>query len=98
MATTVNKIFRMGDHSSPQFRRPFIVILFVTNVTLWCKRSDIEEILKNIPIGIVPGGSGNGLAKSLAHYNEEEFSCFHSCLNVVSGKSSLMDLIKGFIF
>jgi len=58
------------------------------------QRSDIEEILKNLPIGIVPGGSGNGLAKSLAHYNEEDFSCFNSSLNIVSGKSSLMDLIK----
>jgi len=59
------------------------------------KRSDIDEILKaKLPIGIVPGGSGNGLAKSLAHYNKEDFTCFHSCLNVVSGKSTLMDLIR----
>ena len=68
----------IGELSQKQINRAkefSIVTNFGLNVTFW--RSDIEEILKNLPIGIVPGGSGNGLAKSLAHYNEEDFSCFN---------------------
>lgn len=49
----------------------------------------------NVPLAIVPGGSGNGLAKSLSYYNgETSLDLFSCCLNAVAKKKSSMDLIK----
>lgn len=53
-----------------------------------------DEAAHRLPLGIVPGGSGNGLAKSLAHFDQENFTLFNSCLNVVKGHTHNMDLIK----
>lgn len=53
--------------------------------------------LKTLPIGIIPGGTGNGLAKSLAYYNKENFTPLQSCLNVIKGRTQgpkAMDVVK----
>ena len=47
------------------------------------------------PFGIIPGGSGNGFAKSLSYFNqEEEFSPLQCCYNVINGQPKDMDLTK----
>ena len=56
--------------------------------------SDQENAISKIPIGIVPGGSGNGLARSLSHLNHETFDCQTSALNIVSGNYQPMDLLR----
>lgn len=39
------------------------------------ERPDWKNIIKMIPFGIIPGGSGNGLAKSLAACTRYEPLC-----------------------
>ena len=46
------------------------------------------------PIGIIPGGSGNGFAKSLSYFSQEDFSPLQSCYNVIEGQPKAMDLTK----
>ena len=36
------------------------------------QREDYQSAVK-IPLGIIPAGSGNGLARSLAHINKEKY-------------------------
>lgn len=36
------------------------------------QRDDNQDVI-NIPLGIIPAGSGNGLARSLAHINKEKY-------------------------
>ena len=36
------------------------------------QRDDNQGVI-NIPLGIIPAGSGNGLARSLAHINKEKY-------------------------
>ena len=50
--------------------------------------------IESVPIGIIPTGSGNGLARSLAYFNNEEFSLLGSTLNIVKGKKKPMDVMK----
>ena len=46
------------------------------------------------PIGIIPGGSGNGFAKSLSYFSQEDFSPLQSCYNVIEGQPKAMDLTR----
>ncbi len=36
------------------------------------QREDNQNVI-DIPLGIIPAGSGNGLARSLAHINKEKY-------------------------
>lgn len=38
------------------------------------KRNDWESVIRNVPLGVIPGGSGNGLAHSLLHHSNENHS------------------------
>ncbi|XP_068148038.1 sphingosine kinase 2 [Drosophila tropicalis] len=61
------------------------------------QREDWEQVLPNIALGIIPCGSGNGLARSIAHgYNEPYFSkpVLGAALTVISGRSSPMDVVR----
>ena len=49
---------------------------------------------KSLPIGIIPTGSGNGLARSLAYFSDEEFSLLGSSLNIVKANKRPMDVMK----
>ncbi|KAK8390649.1 hypothetical protein O3P69_010391 [Scylla paramamosain] len=58
-------------------------------------RPDWNEAIQ-FPIGIIPGGSGNGLARSLAHWLREPYRAnpvLVSTLNVVYGHLSPLDLV-----
>lgn len=60
------------------------------------QRDDNQDVI-NIPLGIIPAGSGNGLARSLAHINKEKYDkgqAFASVLNLVSGRTKPMDLTR----
>ncbi|XP_066147813.1 sphingosine kinase 1-like isoform X2 [Euwallacea fornicatus] len=61
------------------------------------ERPDWAEVLKSIPIGVVPGGSGNGLARSIAHHCEEPYvpsPTLPAALAAVRGHSEAMDLVR----
>ena len=59
-------------------------------------RSDWHAALK-VPISIIPGGSGNGLARTIAHFQEKKITSEtdyvkHCTLNLVDGSSKPMDM------
>ncbi|XP_076056458.1 sphingosine kinase 1-like isoform X2 [Oratosquilla oratoria] len=59
------------------------------------KRPDWEKYI-SIPIGIIPGGSGNGLARAIAHTLQEPYlenPVLVSTLNVVHARPVPMDLV-----
>ncbi|CAG9761614.1 unnamed protein product [Ceutorhynchus assimilis] len=61
------------------------------------ERPDWAQIIKSIPIGVVPGGSGNGLARSIAHHSAEPYlpaPTLPAALAAVRGTSESMDLVR----
>ncbi|CAH0546239.1 unnamed protein product [Brassicogethes aeneus] len=61
------------------------------------ERCDWSEVIRSIPIGIVPGGSGNGLARSIAHYCNEPYigtPTLPSALAAVRTNHTTMDLVR----
>ncbi|KAI5692629.1 hypothetical protein M8J77_005961, partial [Diaphorina citri] len=61
------------------------------------ERADWCTVLQTITLGIVPCGSGNGLAKSISHMSQEPHDqnpVLVSTLNIVQGVSTPMDLIR----
>ncbi|KAH8345874.1 hypothetical protein KR067_008164 [Drosophila pandora] len=61
------------------------------------QREDWAHVLPHLALGIIPCGSGNGLARSIAHcYNEPYFSkpVLGAALTVISGRSSPMDVVR----
>lgn len=59
------------------------------------RRKDYETAIKT-PVGVIPGGSGNGLAHSVNFYVGENTAnpILSSTLNIVRGRITPMDLIK----
>jgi sphingosine kinase len=55
-------------------------------------RSDFEEICHKLKLGVIGAGTGNGLAKSLAHSSEQECAPLDSIFLAAKGNSSWMDL------
>ncbi|XP_018573548.1 sphingosine kinase 2 isoform X3 [Anoplophora glabripennis] len=61
------------------------------------ERWDWSEIIRSIPIGVVPGGSGNGLARSIAHHCSEPWlpsPTLPSALAAVRNNQTTMDLVR----
>lgn len=61
------------------------------------ERGDWDEVFQSIPIGIIPCGSGNGLARSIAHiYNEpyEPKPILNAAITTAKGKTAWMDLVR----
>ncbi|XP_037804984.1 sphingosine kinase 1-like [Penaeus monodon] len=59
------------------------------------QRPDWQQAIQ-FPVGIIPGGSGNGLASSIAHWQGEPYLAnpvLVSTLNQVYGRVSPMDLV-----
>ncbi|KAL1129400.1 hypothetical protein AAG570_013927 [Ranatra chinensis] len=61
------------------------------------ERPDWQPLLENLRFGIIPCGSGNGLAKSISYASCEPHDnspVLISTLNIVRGLSSPMDLVR----
>ncbi|KAK1135772.1 hypothetical protein K0M31_000346 [Melipona bicolor] len=61
------------------------------------QRPDWEKALKELPLGVIPCGSGNGLAKSIAYAKQEPYDynpLLVSALSVVKFKKAQMDLVR----
>ncbi|KAL1516968.1 hypothetical protein ABEB36_000794 [Hypothenemus hampei] len=61
------------------------------------ERPDWSEVLKSIPIGVIPGGSGNGLARSVAHHASEPYfpsTTLPSTLAAIRGYTEPMDIVR----
>lgn len=61
------------------------------------EREDWHRICQQMPLGIIPCGSGNGLAKSISHLYDEPYETkpiIYSTLSCVSGNSALMDVVR----
>ncbi|KAG7189699.1 hypothetical protein KM043_017367 [Ampulex compressa] len=61
------------------------------------QRPDWERALKELPLGVIPCGSGNGLAKSIAHAKQEPYDnnpMLISALSIVKCKKASMDLVR----
>ncbi|CAH1179632.1 unnamed protein product [Phaedon cochleariae] len=61
------------------------------------ERWDWSDIIKSIPVGIIPGGSGNGLARSIAYYYSEPYApspFLPSALAAVRSNYAPMDLVR----
>lgn len=62
------------------------------------ERPDWSDAINRLAIGVVPGGSGNGLARSIAHSVQEPYltgsSALPSALSLVRGQSGSLDLVR----
>ncbi|KAM7357380.1 sphingosine kinase 2 [Cochliomyia hominivorax] len=61
------------------------------------KRNDWKKVVNNITLGIVPCGSGNGLARSIAHYFQEPYEpkpIIGASLSLIGGQSESMDVVE----
>lgn len=61
------------------------------------QRQDWKEVFERVPIGIIPCGSGNGLAKSISYSNNEPYEpkpILSAALTAVRGKIAPMDLVR----
>lgn len=61
------------------------------------EREDWDDVFQNIPIGIIPCGSGNGLARSIAHIYSEPYEpkpILNAAITTAKGKTAWMDLVR----
>uniref|UniRef100_A0A1Q3G0Z1 sphingosine kinase n=1 Tax=Culex tarsalis TaxID=7177 RepID=A0A1Q3G0Z1_CULTA len=61
------------------------------------EREDWQTAVEELAIGIIPCGSGNGLAKTIAYLYDEPFETkpiLASALTVVKGKHSMLDIVR----
>ncbi|XP_033172353.1 sphingosine kinase 2 [Drosophila mauritiana] len=61
------------------------------------ERMDWRRACRELPLGIIPCGSGNGLAKSVAHHCNEPYEpkpILHATLTCMAGKSTPMDVVR----
>ncbi|XP_011185060.2 sphingosine kinase 1 [Zeugodacus cucurbitae] len=61
------------------------------------EREDWRAITRQIPLGIIPCGSGNGLARSIAHLYKEPYEpkpILYATLTCIAGKLAPMDLVR----
>ncbi|XP_004535131.1 sphingosine kinase 1 [Ceratitis capitata] len=61
------------------------------------EREDWRAITRALPLGIIPCGSGNGLARSIAHLYKEPYEpkpILYATLTCIAGKLAKMDLVR----
>jgi len=47
----------------------------------------LKELYQQVPLGLIPGGSSNGLAASFGH-----FDAVQGCIGIINGKQHLLDV------
>jgi len=57
-------------------------------------RRDWNKFRDTVTIGVVPGGSGNGLAKSLLHRHNENYGVMEAALRVLKDRVVYVDLTE----
>ncbi|XP_066307116.1 sphingosine kinase 2-like [Miscanthus floridulus] len=65
------------------------VLVEVVNGIL--QRTDWEEAIK-MPIGVIPAGTGNGMAKSLLHAASEKYSVSNAVFAIIKGHKQSLDV------
>ena len=55
-------------------------------------RADGQHIIKTLPLMPVPGGTGNGLVKSILHETNEDYSVVNATFAVLRGEPAPLDL------
>ncbi|KAH8330156.1 hypothetical protein KR074_005102 [Drosophila pseudoananassae] len=61
------------------------------------ERMDWRRACRELPLGIIPCGSGNGLARSVAHHCNEPYEpkpILNATLTCIAGKSTPMDVVR----
>lgn len=61
------------------------------------ERWDWADCVQNIAVGIIPGGSGNGLARSICHQTREPYfpqPTLAAALSAVRNQHTPMDLVR----
>jgi sphingosine kinase len=57
-------------------------------------REDRDEFIKSIPIGVIPGGTSNGFAKSLCVASGEEYNAELCAYLIIKGFSREIDIFE----
>jgi sphingosine kinase len=57
-------------------------------------RADREEFLNQVPIGVIPGGTSNGFAKSICETSEEVCSPENCAYIVAKGQVKEVDIME----
>ncbi len=57
-------------------------------------REDWDVVKNKISLGIIPGGTSNGLAKSLLHQKREQYGIQEAAWLAIKGLKSFMDITK----
>lgn len=57
-------------------------------------RRDKDEFLQYIPIGVIPGGTSNGLAKSICEASGEKYSAELCSYLIIKGYSRNLDIME----
>lgn len=58
---------------------------------------DWQRAVQKCPIGVLPGGSGNGLACSLLHASGLEYSVANAAMIIAKGRIQRMDVASAFV-
>ena len=59
-----------------------------------CTRDDWAKFKETITVGVIPGGTGNGLVKSLVAATGDEYSILNATFKVAKGVRGLMDMTE----
>lgn len=58
------------------------------------KKENSDELLKSLTFGIIPSGSGNGLATTILNLTHQKFNVQNAAFTIIKGRSTKMDLTE----
>lgn len=58
------------------------------------RRPDWMQLMSKLTLGFIPGGTANGLVKSVLDYDKEDFGVLEAAFVVAKGRSLRMDLTE----
>ena len=61
-----------------------------------CEVSDMEQarFKDTLVLGLIPGGTGNGMAKSLLARSDENYGIFEATFRIIKGNTCKVDLTE----